>query len=177
MMENTAIELSEKGKRAFQQDDFETAIQFFADAAESYLGADSFLDAAEAKNNLSVALLQAGKAKESLEAAQETDLVFEEAGDKLRQAMALGNQAAALDELGATEEAIKLYRKSAQLFGEIDENDYQETVLKSIAAIELRKGKVQDTAFTMLQSLQATEKPNIFQRFLKFILRILPYGT
>ncbi len=175
-MENTATELSEKGKKAFQQGDFETAIQVFAEAAESYFVEENLLDAAEAKNNLSVALLQVGKAKESLDAAKETDLVFEEAEDKLRQAMALGNQAAALDELGDSEEALRLYQKSVRLFGEIDENDYQETVLKSIAAIELRKGKLQDTAVTMLQSLGATEKPNIFQRFMKFILRILPYG-
>ncbi|HIE24630.1 MAG TPA: tetratricopeptide repeat protein [Anaerolineales bacterium] len=170
-MENTAIELSEKGKKAFENGDFEGAVQIFTECAELYLKEENFLDAAEAKNNLSVTLLKAGKAEEALKAAKETDLVFEEAGDKLRQATALGNQASALDEMGELDEALQLYQKSAQLFGEVDKNDYQEMVLKSIAGIELRRGKLEDTAFTMLQSLGAVKKPNIFQRILKFFLR------
>ena len=172
-MENTAIELSEKGKKAFEKGDFESAIQFFSETAEAYAKEENFLDAAEAKNNLSVALLQAEKAEEALEAAKGTDLVFAKAEDRLRQAMALGNQAAALDELGDLDEALDCYRQSAALFGEIGEGDFQEIVLKSIAAIELRSGRLQDTAQTMLSSLGAIKNPNIFQRFLKFILRIV----
>lgn len=172
-MENTAIELSEKGKKAFGEGDFKSAVHIFSEIAEAYLAEENFLDAAEAKNNLSVALLQAGKAKESLEAAKETDLIFEEADDKLRQAMALGNQAAALGELGDKQEAIDLYQKSARLFSEIGEKNYEETVLKSIAAIELSRGKFEDTAFTMLQAQGAVENPNIFQRFLRFLLGLI----
>ena len=172
-MENTAIALAEKGKKAFGEGDFQSAVQSFSESAEAYLKEENFLDAAEAKNNLSVALLQMGKAKEALEAVQGTDLVFAEAEDHLRQAMAFGNQAAALDELGDTDEALALYRKSAALFGKIGESDYEETVLKSIAAIELKRGKLQDTAYTMLESLGAVKKPNLFQRLLKFILRFI----
>ncbi len=172
-MENTAIELSQKGKKAFEKGDFESAIQIFSDSAEAYLKEENFLDAAEANNNLSVALLQIEKAKEALDAAKGTDLIFAAAEDRFRQAMALGNQAAALAELGDTDEALALYRKSATLFGEIGESDYQETVLKAIAAIELKNGKLQDTAYTMLESLGSVKKPNLFQRFLKFILRII----
>ncbi len=170
-MENTALELSQNGKKAFEKGDFQTAIQAFTQSAAAYRQADKPLDAAEAQNNLSVALLQTKQAKAALEAAQGTDRIFAEANDLLRQAMALGNQAAALDELGSSDEALKLYRKSAALFGEIGEGDYQETVLKSIAAIELRTGKIQDTAYTMLESLGAAKKPSLFQRFLKFLLR------
>ena len=172
-MGNTAIELSTNGKKAFETGDFDSAIHFFSEAVEAYLQKEKMLDVAEAKNNLSVALLQAKRAEEALEAAKGTDLIFSEAEDKLREAMALGNQAAALDELGASDEAIDIYNKSAALFGEIGEGDFQETVLKSIAAIKLRSGKLQDTAFTMLESLGATKKPSVFQRFLKFILRFV----
>lgn len=172
-MGNTAIELSTNGKKAFETGDFDSAIHFFSEAVEAYLQKEKMLDVAEAKNNLSVALLQAKRAEEALEAARGTDLIFSEAEDKLREAMALGNQAAALDELGDLDEAINFYNKSAALFGEIGEGDFQETVLKSIAAIKLRSGKLQDTAFTMLESLGATQKPSIFQRFLKFILRFV----
>jgi len=172
-METTALKLSESGKSSFEKGDFETAIQFFSDAVKIYTKEENFIDAAEAKNNLSVSLLQADRAKESLEAAKGTDLVFAEAKDGLRQAMALGNQAAAMDALGQAEEALELYARSASLFGEVGEGDLEATVLKSIAAIKLRNGKLQDSAYTMLDSLGATEKPNLFQRFLKFIMRII----
>ncbi|MCP4142377.1 MAG: tetratricopeptide repeat protein [Chloroflexi bacterium] len=172
-MVKDALALSEKGKEAFQKGDFEKAIQSFSDAAKNYATENKPLSAAEERNNLSVALLQAEKAEEALEAAEGTDAVFAEAGDKLKQAMALGNQAAALDELGDLDKAIALYQQSASLFAEIGEGDYQETVLKSIAAIELRSGKLQNTAQTMLASLGANKNPNLFQRFLKFILRIV----
>ena len=172
-MENIAIELSEKGKKAFEEGDFASAIHFFSETVKHYSSAENFLDAAEAKNNLSVALLQENKAKEALEAVEGTDIIFAEAKDRTKEAMAYGNQAAALEALGKKEEALNLYRKSANLFGEIGEGDYQEIVLKSIAALELKGGKLQDTAATMLQSLSATEKPSLFQRFLRFILRIV----
>ncbi len=157
-MENTSLEFSEKGKKAFELGDFEAAIQAFSEAANAYAEEGKELDAAEERNNLSVAFLQVEKAEESLEAANGTELIFAEANDPLRQAMALGNQAAALGELGNPDEAIALYQKSAALFGEVGEGDYQETVLKSIAALELRSGKLQDTAQTMLQSLGAVAR-------------------
>ncbi len=172
-MENTALAINEEGKEAFQNGDFEKAISLFQQAAEAHLKEENPLDAAEAQNNLSVALLQVDRAEESLKAAEGTDKIFEEAGDILRQAMALGNQASALDALGKAEEAIALYQQSVQLFDQIGEADLKATVLKSIAAIKLRKGKIQDSAIDMLDSLGATPKPTFFQRILKFFLRFI----
>lgn len=172
-MAMNALELTDSGKTAYQAGNFEKAIEFFNEAAQAYEQEEKPLDAAETQNNLSVALLQLDKAEEAFNAAQGTDTLFEEAGDTLRQAMALGNQAAALDAMKNSEKALELYEKAAALFGEIDEGDYQETVLKSIAALKLREGNLQETAFNMLGSLSAAKKPTLFQRFLKFILRIV----
>ena len=66
--------------------------------------------AAEMSNNESVALLQAGQPGRALEAARGTDALFASASDPKRQAMALGNQAAALDALGRSDEALETYR-------------------------------------------------------------------
>lgn len=171
-MQNTAIALNDQGKDAFQQGNFEKAISLFQQVADAHLKADNPLDAAEAKNNLSVALLQMDRAKESLAAAEGTDKIFEEAGDTLRQGMALGNQAAALSELGSKEEALALYERSIKLFDMVDAKEYKAEVLKSIAAIKLSKGQFQDTAMNMLDSLGSTPKPTFFQRIIKFFLRI-----
>ena len=91
--------LVDQGKQAFANKKYDEAASSFSEAASAYEALDDPLNAAEMKNNLSVALLQAGKAQEAYDAAAGTDEVFAQAGDLKRQAMAFGNQAAALDEL------------------------------------------------------------------------------
>ncbi len=125
-------------------------------------------------NNLSVSLLKAGQFQEAHAAALDTDKTFESAGDKNKQAMSLGNQAAALEELKRHEEALALYDRAAALFAESGNGDMRALVLKSAAAIRLKQGKLNDTAMDMLGSLGAVEKPTLFQRFLKFLLRFKP---
>lgn len=66
-------------------------------------------------NNCSVAYLKAGNAAAALEAVTGTDAIFAEKGDRLRQAMALGNQAAALEGLNQLDAAIGSYNQSAEL--------------------------------------------------------------
>lgn len=56
---------------------------------------------------MSVALLQAGRAQEALNAALGTDQDTGQAKDIKRQGMAVGNQAAALDGLNRYDEAIQ----------------------------------------------------------------------
>jgi hypothetical protein len=66
-------------------------------------------------SNRSVALLQAGDAREALQAAQGLERVFALAGDTRRQAMALGNEAAALDALNQNKVALEKYQQCAEL--------------------------------------------------------------
>ena len=164
--------LAEDGKRAFEAREFQRAAVLFHQAAEGYTLGRAGLLAAEMKNNMSVALLQAGRPSEALEAAQGTDQIFAGANDKKRQAMALGNQAAALEALHRPEEALALYERSAEIFAEAGEGDLRAVVMKSAAAIKLKSGKVRESAFRMMGALEAKEKPSLFERILKFILRI-----
>ena len=59
--------------------------------------ANGELQAAENLNNCSVAFLQAGKAEAAYQAVADTPQFSKNAGDIRRQAMALGNRAAALE--------------------------------------------------------------------------------
>jgi len=166
-------QLAEQGKQAFRNRNFDEAADLFNQAAESYtLGRDGLM-AAEMRNNASVALLQAGKPQDSLAAAQDTDQVFAEAKDIKRQGMALGNQAAALEALIRYAEAIEKYDLAAQLFAQAGDGDLRALVMKSSAAIKLKTGKVTDSAFKMMGSLEANEHPSFFERILKFFLRFI----
>jgi tetratricopeptide (TPR) repeat protein len=162
-----------QGKQAFADKKFDEAAELFRQAAEAYTQGQAGLMAAEMMNNVSVALLQAGKPQASLVAVQGTDKAFEAANDIKRQAMALGNLAAALEGLNRTDEAIETYERSAELFGQADEGDLRAMVMKSAAALKLKSGKITESAFKMMGSLDAKKTPGFFERILKFYLRFI----
>lgn len=163
--------LSDDGKQDFQAGQYEPAAQKFQAAADGYASLNDKLNAAEMMNNLSVALLKLGRGQAALDAALGTEQVFARANDPRREAMAVGNQAAALEDLKRWDEALAAYDRSAQLFAQAGDGDLRAMVLKSAAAIKLRRGKVSDSAFKMIGSLEAKDKPSIFERFLRFLLR------
>lgn len=166
-------QLDAKGKHAFENKKFEDAAEYFRQAAESYSLGRAGLLSAEMRNNMSVALLQAGKPQQALEAALETDLVFAGANDPKRQAMALGNQAAALEGLNRYTEAIEKYERSADLFGQASEGDLRAMVMKSAAALKLKTGKITESAFKMMGSIDVKDNPTFFERIMKFLLRFI----
>jgi hypothetical protein len=103
----------------------------------------------------------------------DTDEYFAEAKDIKRQAMALGNQAAALEALHRYDEALAKYEHSAQLFGDVKEGEMRAMVLKSAAAIKLKTGKVMDSAYKMIGAMEAREKPSIFERIMRYLFRLI----
>jgi hypothetical protein len=123
-------------------------------------------------NNRSVALLQAGDAPAALQAVEGTDITFARAGDQRRQAMALGNRAAALETLGRSGEAIAVYEQAADLFLQIGEHDLRSSVLKSISNLQLLGGRPLESIGMAQAGLSEIEKPNIVQRFLKKFIQI-----
>lgn len=173
-MNSEPVQLAEQGKQAFATQNFDQAASFFTEAASAYAALGDDLNVAEMKNNLSVSLLQAGKAQAALDAAAGTDEIFAQAGDVKRQAMAFGNQAAALEALKKPDQALEAYERSASLFAEAGESEMRSIVLQSAAALKLRRGKVMDSALAMIGSVEATKKPNLMQRFLRFLLRFRP---
>ncbi len=165
--------LAEEGKLAFEAGNYETAADMFGNAAKGYASLDDRVNEAEMKNNLSVTLLKLGKPQEALDTVSGTDAVFAEAKDLKRQGMAVGNQASALEALKRSDEALGAYERSAQIFADAHEGDLRSMVLKSAAGIKLKRGKVADSAVKMVGSLEAKEKPSIFDRLLRFIVRLV----
>ncbi len=166
-------QLAEQGKRAFQEKKFKEAVDLFKQAADGFASGRNGLMAAEMQNNMSVALLHAGNPQEALNAALGTDVLFAGAHDLKRQAMALGNQAAALDALKQYDEAIEKYERSAALFDQAGEGDLRAMVSQSAAAIKLKTGKITESAFKMMGALEAKDTPTIFERILRFFLRFI----
>ncbi len=164
--------LAEEARRLYADQHYLAAAQRFDQARHLFQEQGNTLQAAEMANNCSVALLKANQPQQAWQAAAGTDAIFEAHGDRQRQAMALINQAAALEALRQWEQALRLYQRAAGLLERTGENDLYTLTLKSIAAIYLKQGKVYQAAMQMLTWLSALEQPTLFQRFLRFLLRI-----
>ena len=164
--------LADRGKQEYSQGNYLAAADLFLQAAQAYTSAQDELNAAEMKNNQSVALLQAGKAKEALQATDGTEAVFQKAGDIKRQGIAVSNRAAALEGLKSWNEALAEYDRAALLFEEIGEGDMHSIVRKASANINLKRGRIVDSQMDVYDSLRLVKKPTLTQRFMKFLMRI-----
>lgn len=172
MSGNTSVQLAEQGKEEYASGNHTLAADLFARAAQAYLDAQDELNAAEMRNNQSVALLQAGRAKEALQATEGTEAVFEKAGDVKRQGFAVGNRASALEGLKKYDEALAEYERAASLLEQAGEGDMHSVVRKAAANLNLKRGRVTAAQMDVYDSLRLVEKPSLTQRFMKFLRRI-----
>lgn len=172
METTTPLILAENGKTEYGKGNFKAAAGLFAQAAQAYSTQKDELNAAEMKNNESVALLQAGKAKEALQATDGTEQIFQNAGDLKRQGIAVSNRAAALEGMGKWREALAEYDRAATLFEEAGEGDMHSIVRKTAANLNLKRGRVGNSQMDIYDSLRLVQKPSLTQRIMKFLMRI-----
>lgn len=172
-MDNTdPLRLAEQGKEEYAQGRHAAAADLFAQAAQAYADAQDELNAAEMKNNQSVALLQAGRAQEAFDATDGTEALFQKAGDLKRQGIAVANRAAALEGLKKVDEALVEYERAASLLEQVGEGDMHSLIRKAAANLNLKRGRVTAAQMDVYDSLRLVEKPNFTQRILKFLKRI-----
>lgn len=172
MDSNDPLQLAEQGKEEYAQGNHAAAADLFAQAAQAYADAQDELNAAEMKNNQSVALLQAGRAKEAFDATDGTEAVFQKAGDLKRQGIAVANRAAALEGLKKVNEALAEYERASSLLEQAGEGDLHSLVRKATANLNLKRGRIAAAQMDVYDSLRLVEKPSFTQRILKFLRRI-----
>jgi tetratricopeptide (TPR) repeat protein len=169
----SAGQLAQEARKVYEEEEFEQAEIGFAAAQEAYLILGEPLTAAEMANNRSVALLKSGKPQAAFEAAKDTDKLFDQAGDQHRRAIALGNQAAALDALKRKQEALELYQQSAEIFKQLGDMEMRAYVLQSISGIQLSQGKRIESLVSMEAALEHKPRLSLREKFLRWLLRIV----
>jgi len=167
-----AKDLMREGSTAYQAGRYPDAAAAFLQAARAFTTAGLKLDAAEASNNASVALLKAGDAAGALRSAEGTDQVFAEANDRSRQGMAVANQAAALEDLGQLDEALNRYTSSAELLKQSGDKELRAIVLKSISGLQIRTGKQLQALASMDAALDNQKHLSLRERLLQKLLRL-----
>lgn len=159
-----------EAKDAFQHGKYAQAAEGFATALKSYQTLNDDLMAAETANNLSVALLQAGEPEAALEAVGSTEETFNQAGDVSKQAIAIGNRASALEALKRLDEAEAEYQRCADLLEAAGESEMRVHVMKSLAALQIRRGKQVDALISMQAGLRGKKNRSLKERLLSKLL-------
>lgn len=163
--------LTTQAKTAYDGEEFLEAAHLYQQAATELTASGDLQTAAEMLNNCSVAFLKAGKAKEALAAAAGTEKTFAEAQDTRREAMALGNQAAAYEDLHQYDEALTYYTRSSELFKTVGERDMRSIELKRISALQLRQGKNVESLLSMESSINVKDQPAVKDRLLRALIK------
>jgi tetratricopeptide (TPR) repeat protein len=171
-MQKSTENLVEAGKQAFQKGNFSEAAGYFLEAEKEFNQQKDSLMAAEMANNRSVALLQAGDPDGAYTASRDTHLIFHKAGDFNREGLSLGNQAAALRELGRKKESLNLYNLSAKKLLDANDKENLAIVQKCISALELENGRHIHAVSAMLDALKLKEKLTFREKFLRKLFAI-----
>jgi tetratricopeptide (TPR) repeat protein len=166
-------QIVQEGHTAYQAGDYQAAAASFDRAAQDYAAQDNPLGCAEMANNRSVALLKAGDTRRAYQAAEGTDIVFAQAGDKTRQALALRNQAAALEAMHNYDPAMAKYEQAAALLKETGEQEALNLTLRSLSALHMRQWHVLDALVVMNSALIQKSRLSLGDRLLKWLLGIV----
>ncbi len=167
--------LGEAAKAAYARGEYAEAARLFAAAADAFQQQGRNVDAAEMRNNQSVALVQAGDYSAALAAVEGTDRIFAEAGDVRRQGLALGNLAAALEGLKRWQEAAEAYQQAADLLEQAGDKEARVAVLQALSAVKLRLNDPVEALITMQNAVDdqpRSVKKWLLKRLLKAPFRL-----
>ena len=148
---STANELKEHGLRLFREDKLAEAAEQFQAAAEAYQAAGEEVSTAEMRNNVCVVRLAEKNWDAALAAVEGTPELFARHGQRLRQAQALSNLAAAHDGAGRLDPAASLYEQAIDLYKELGDTENRAACWKALSNLQVK----QDNKLQALASMQA----------------------
>lgn len=162
-----------QANKLFKQKKYLEAARLFEKIASAYQESNAKSSSAEMKNNASVAYLMAGDSQKSFDLARDTHLVFQESMDWKNYGLALGNQAAALENLGKKEQALEYYELAAEKLKIAGEKESRAFVLKRMSALQIQRGEQLDALGSMTAALHNLPKLSTREKILKKLTDIV----
>lgn len=166
----SATELKDQALRAFQADQLTDAAEKFAAAAQAFADSGDQGAAAEMRNNVCVVRLAEKQWDAALAAVEGTPKIFHDLGDRLREAQALSNLAAAHDGAGHLDLAAELYTQAIDLFAALGEKENRAACFKALSALQIKQGKQFQALASMEAALNQTPKLSAREKTLKGLI-------
>ncbi len=166
----TAAELKDKGLALFRKDRLAEAADCFTQAAALYAAGGQAPAAAEMRNNLAVIHLAAKDWQAALADVNGTPEIFRAAGDRLREAQALSNRAAANEGLEELEAAAEHYLAAIEIFTELGEKENRSACWKALSGLQIKQDKKLQALASMQAGLNLQPKLSMREKTLKGLL-------
>jgi len=178
---NSPENLSQEALDAYKLGAYDDAANGFQAAKREFLDRGDEVNAAEAANNLSVVLIKMDRSHDALEAVIGTPEIFQHAGDIQKEAMALGNLAAALEATGEFKQAEECYVQALTRLDESNDQEARSYILQALSRLQLRGGKPFDALTSMQGALDSQPRPGwrdrILRRLFDLPARLLGRGS
>lgn len=171
-MNDTLTENKNSAQKDFSEKKYLQAAEKFDICSRVYADSGDSTMEAEMRNNRSVSLLLAGQPKEAYEAALGTDQVFASQGDAKRQAMALGNIAAALEDMQQYEQSFQAYEQADELLKTLNEKDLRSMLLKRKALVQTKLGRNLEAASTFNAAIETDPHPSVKGKMINRFYRL-----
>ena len=163
-------DLKNKGLQEYRADDLDGAATAFEQAAAAYAAAGQADMAAEMRNNIAVVRLAQRDWPGALSAGAGTPELFRGRGDKLREAQALANLAAAHEGAGDLAAAASLYEQAIEGFTEIGERENRGACWKALSGIQVKQDKKLQAMASMQAGLNLSENLSAREKTLQGVL-------
>lgn len=160
-------DLQASGLRHYRAERYAAAAAAFAEAALGFEAAGDNASAAEMRNNLGVVRLALEDWAGALAAVAGTPDVFRAHGDRLREAQAIANLAAAHDGAGHVEQAAELYVQAVDLFGQLGETETRAACFKKLSALQIKLGQQLQALASMHSGLNLSAELSPQEKLLK----------
>jgi len=159
--------LKDSGLRHYRAERYAEAAAAFVQAAAGFEAAGDSAGAAEMRNNLCVVRLAQSDWDGALAAVAGTPEVFRALGDRLREAQAVANLAAAHDGAGHVTQAAELYTQAIDLFGQLGETETRAACFKKLSALQIKLGQQMQALASMHSGLNLSAELSPKEKMLK----------
>ena len=156
----------------YRKGELDAAVGAFHSAREAYAQEGREDKAAEMSNAVCVALIQAGRPQDALEAVRGTPATFARMADTGREGKALGNLAAALEACGNLVEAETLYSQALDRLRRAGDRESEAGTLAALSKLQLRRGQPLVALASMQASLETAQRRSPAKRLLRRLLHL-----
>jgi len=131
--------------------------------------------AAEMRANLGMVARDQKRYENAQNFLRDALAVFEEMGDTKRAAMVKANLGGVLSSMGDKESAYDLYVQAADSFQDLGETAMQGETLKTMAALQIKRGKLNQGREILADAVQMADSSTFSERLLKAAINIFSF--
>lgn len=162
-----------EAKKTYDAGNTRESLAIFEQARAAYLAEDNRTKAAAVANDLGVVYYLTGQRDEAKKILQETLAAFEQLGDVLGQAKAIGNLAQVMNRLSDRANAEKNYLRSAELFHQVGEKGMEFDTFRALSQLQLQSGRWLEALNSYDRALAAKGGSSFLRWFLQIPLKLI----